>query len=235
MSQQQSPPFLLMKDYAVTEDGSGDFIVYNRANNTVLFKMTSAGAITYTGNQTIAGNVLPSVDDTYNLGSTALRWGEVFAVNLAIYAAASDANPVVLINEQTNGGAIQLGVGGATALDCIIQRAGVNIIDFGTATIQNMAAIIFDNAVAATIAESFNVIGMEVTASNYLNISTHNAANTATVERLRINAGAAQGSSSIESFEPLILMNIPAFQASDKYLVVSATGNVHVSALGPAS
>jgi hypothetical protein len=53
--------------------------------------------------------------------------------------------------------------------------------------------------------------------------------------RIQINAGAAQGSAGITVYEPLTLKNIPAFVASDKYLVVDASGDIHVSALGPAS
>lgn len=49
-----------------------------------------------------------------------------------------------------------------------------------------------------------------------------------------IEMGAA-GSSGVKTFGPLLIGNRPAFVAGDKYLVVDASGNVHVSALGPAS
>lgn len=72
------------------------------------------------------GKLLTGVDGS-DIGTAALRW-DVFARELRSYAAASDAEPAILMS----GNSILIGPGGATAADVLLSRGAANRLDLGT-------------------------------------------------------------------------------------------------------
>ncbi|MDB4549434.1 tail fiber domain-containing protein [bacterium] len=59
---------------------NGDkFTVSGATGNTVVGGTLNSGAITSTGNATFAGDIMPSAENLYNIGSTATRWEDIWA------------------------------------------------------------------------------------------------------------------------------------------------------------
>jgi hypothetical protein len=64
-------------------------------------------------------SILPAADNTYNLGSSALRWATGFFSNaVQLFAAKSDANPTLSLEN----GAVKFGAGGNLALESELMR-----------------------------------------------------------------------------------------------------------------
>ena len=80
-----------------------------------------------------AGHFVPHSDNSSNLGTTALRFGEVIGNQHDVYGTASDANPVISVRGSGTTGRVSFGPGGATALDTSMRRTGVRVLSFGDA------------------------------------------------------------------------------------------------------
>jgi hypothetical protein len=65
-----------------------------------------------------SGSIIPAADDTYDLGTAALRWRSFYAsTGFSVFHAASDANP----SAQLGDAVLKLGAGGAPALEVLVK------------------------------------------------------------------------------------------------------------------
>lgn len=82
----------------------------------------------------LAINLVPNADNSLTAGTAARRLASVNAVALNSYNAASDANPIAQLT--TTG--LNLGAGGATALDVNLSRGATNRLDLATGDSLNL-------------------------------------------------------------------------------------------------
>lgn len=75
-------------------------------------------------NITIYGNVVPSSDNTYAIGTSSARWGSIGAMQYNVWHTASDANPTSLLGDAY----LKFGAGGGSALDINISRTGSAVL-----------------------------------------------------------------------------------------------------------
>ena len=88
----------------------------------------AGGALTQRWRVATAGGLIPFADNSYNVGTASLRVSAFNGVLLRTFGALGDANP----NAQVGAKALQLGEGGATALDwALTHNAAGNRADLG--------------------------------------------------------------------------------------------------------
>jgi hypothetical protein len=98
----------------------------NATGNTGFTFDSSSGNLAIPGNATITGNILPSANITYNLGTSTQRWNDIWLANSTIYignsSISTDGNSLVL----TNGDGGNLVVAGNTT-QSIIENGNSNV------------------------------------------------------------------------------------------------------------
>jgi hypothetical protein len=215
-------------------------VVYYNGSNWVNLSLTSPNStITVTGTTAVHGvdinlgnsntwtatqsfrQINPSTDNTYSLGTSALRWLTVnVSSDFRVYLNASDANPVLDASYySTTGGVVEFGVGGSTALDTYLLRtaAGILSVEYATGT----PSISF---VAASGGSSIRITGSSTgyTALATANTSASNytatfPANAGTVAELNL----AQNWTAVQTFGSNI-----SFGGATVSMSSLATGNV---------
>lgn len=75
----------------------------------------------------LAASLIPNADNTLDLGSASRRFNEVFGQEFKVLNAAGDANPTAKLS----GAILELGVGGATALDWSLARTAASVATLG--------------------------------------------------------------------------------------------------------
>jgi hypothetical protein len=95
------------------------------------------GATTvFEADRDFAIDLLPNADNALDLGSAAKRFAEVNGVIVQVFAAASDANPIVKLSSNT----IEMGAGGASAVDVRLFRGAADRMDLATGDSFNLVS-----------------------------------------------------------------------------------------------
>lgn len=116
----------------------------------------------------VAQDLNPEADGTRDLGSTALRYAEVHSQAFQVEAAASDANPVLKISSS----GIQLGAGGASALDTTIRRLGADQIGLAAASSAPADGTLQASEIVFTLDETNHELEIKVKYSDGTTVKT---------------------------------------------------------------
>lgn len=136
-------------------------------NANVTFGDTTADTVTVTAR--LASSLDPNIDNTRALGTNSLRYSDVVGVQLRVFPAAGDTNASARLSSNS----LELGAGGATALDVALTRGAANQLDLASGDSFNIVSGQFLKAgVAVLEADNDVAITLLPNADNSLNIGS---------------------------------------------------------------
>jgi hypothetical protein len=157
----------------------------------------------------------PTGDNAVNFGSASNRWVNIVANNFQVFAAASDANAAALLQQGAlgTGGDLQLGPGGAGALD----------LHYGRSVNSGLSVFILKSTGSLTGAS---------TDTNYLNLNTSGLGGAFTITRF--NYILCQNPGGAPTVTDATAIQFDAAVGTHKALAASAAVAVTLGSTGPA-
>jgi len=128
--------------------------------NIVAGDILIGGTVLFEADRDLAVSLIPNADNALTLGSAARRIAEGNGVQWNVFSLVSDANPSVRLS----GNSIQLGAGGATALDVQLTRGAANRLDLASGDSFNIVSGDLLFAATIVINSSRNVVGVNALA-----------------------------------------------------------------------
>lgn len=187
-----------------------------------------------------------AADNSVPIGTATNRFSSISSVLHNVYGASADANPSAQLLDK----GLLLGIGGSNALDFKFYHAGIAATAIMQTLANGSATAFLIRQTAGTAVNAgqttafFKMYGNSGTnldetikldairqTSFIFNVA---AGSSATVRPLIFQMGGAPVIT-LTATPNLQLNAVPAFVAGDHYVVMDASGNVHVSATGPAS